>query len=206
MNSGTTTERVYEALKLTIMRRGIRPGARLDPAVLAAELGSSVTPVREALHILEGEALVETRHGGGFWLPHVDEPGLRDLYAWSCDILLLAVRRMDAADGSASLAAPLDDPADHAARLFLRVARLSANAEHHRAMAAANDRLHAARTVEPMVIAGIPDELSAIGAALDGRDTAALRRLVVAYHRRRQRLAAEILRRLYREEQGAGAI
>ncbi|MGK4455738.1 GntR family transcriptional regulator, partial [Klebsiella pneumoniae] len=59
MNSGPTAERVHEALKRRIMGREFRPGDRLDPAVLAAPLSSSVTPVRDALHLLTGEGLVE---------------------------------------------------------------------------------------------------------------------------------------------------
>ena len=74
MNSGATAERVHEVLKTRIMGREFRPGDRLDPAVLAAPLGASVTPVRDALHLLTGEGLVETRTSGGFHVPALDEP------------------------------------------------------------------------------------------------------------------------------------
>lgn len=92
MNSGATAERVHEALKRRIMGREFRPGDRLDPAVLAAPLSSSVTPVRDALHLLTGEGLVETRTSGGFHIPALDEPALKDLYDWSAELLALAIR------------------------------------------------------------------------------------------------------------------
>lgn len=47
MNSGPTAERVHEALKRRIMGREFRSGDRLDPAVLAAPLSSTVTPARD---------------------------------------------------------------------------------------------------------------------------------------------------------------
>src|SRR5690606_19908960 len=92
MNSGATAERVHEVLKARIMGREFRPGDRLDPAVLAAPLSASVTPVRDALHLLTGEGLVETRTSGGFHVPALDEPALKDLYGWSAELLALAIR------------------------------------------------------------------------------------------------------------------
>src|SRR3546814_2721046 len=92
MNSGHTAERVYDAIKQRIMAHEFRPGDRLDPAVLAELLASSVTPVRDALHMLAGEGLVEARTSGGFHLPSIDEPGLEDLYAWAGEVAALAIR------------------------------------------------------------------------------------------------------------------
>ena len=91
MNSGATAERVHEALKARIMGREFRPGDRLDPAILAVPLASSVTPVRDALHLLTGEDLVETRTGDGFHVPALDEPALKDLYDWSAELVALAI-------------------------------------------------------------------------------------------------------------------
>src|SRR3546814_20892343 len=76
-------ERVYDAIKQRIMAHEFRPGDRLDPAVLAELLASSVTPGRDALHMLAGEGLVEARTSGGFHLPSIDEPGPEDVSAWA---------------------------------------------------------------------------------------------------------------------------
>ena len=71
----------------------IRPGARIDPSEIASEFGMSVTPPRDALHMLVGEGLAEIRHGEGFFVPEIDEQGLKDLYDWNLDLILAAWRR-----------------------------------------------------------------------------------------------------------------
>lgn len=201
MNSGATAERVHEALKRRIMGLEFRPGDRLDPAVLAGPLASSVTPVRDALHLLTGEGLVETRTSGGFHLPALDEPALKDLYDWSAELLALAIRRWPRSETAATSPGSGQDDrsiADRTAALFLSVARRSPNGEHHGAVDRLNARLHAVRTVESQVLDQVDEELGAVAlaAAEDARDT--LRRLSTSYHRRRRRAAADIVRAVYR--------
>ena len=201
MNSGATAERVYDALRQRIMSHAFRPGDRLDPAALAETLSSSVTPVRDALHLLTGEGLVITRTGDGFHLPAIDEPGLVDLYDWTAEVLGLALGAWPKGGTQLRSPAPADEHGDVAARtakLFCQIASRSANVEHQQAIASLNARLHAVRTVEPHVLDGSGDELDAIEAGLIAGVARELRRLVVAYHRRRRRHAAEIVRAVYR--------
>ncbi|PKP92522.1 MAG: hypothetical protein CVT77_08675 [Alphaproteobacteria bacterium HGW-Alphaproteobacteria-16] len=201
MNSGATTERVQEALKARIMGRDFRPGDRLDPAVLAAPLASSVTPVRDALHVLTGEGLVETRTGGGFHVPALDEPGLKDLYAWSAELLALVLRAWPRPHPAIVMARSAQDDrpiAERVAAAFLAIARRSPNSEHARAIDRLNARLHAARTVEPLVLDNVDEELAAVAAAAAAGERGLLRRLNTAYHRRRHRAAADIVRAVYR--------
>lgn len=200
MNSGATAERVYEALKRQILTRGFRPGDRLDPAALAENLASSVTPVRDALHLLAGEGLVTTRAGSGFHLPALDEPGLSDLYSWSCEVVLVAIRAWPAKPAVAARPAGAagEDEAASAARLFSDIACRSVNAEHLKAVISLNARLHAVRVAEPHVLDGIAAELDSMTAALSAEDGRTLRGLVSAYHRRRRRHAAELVRAVYR--------
>jgi DNA-binding GntR family transcriptional regulator len=200
MNSGPTAERIHDALKRRIMGREFRPGDRLDPAVLAAPLASSVTPVRDALHLLTGEGLVETRTSGGFHIPALDEPALKDLYDWSAELLVLAIRAWSHSAGSATPVTGEEDRpiADRVAELFLAIARRSANAEHARAIDQLNARLHAARTVEPHVLGKAEQELAAILSAAASGERDLLRRLSLSYHRRRRRAAADIVRAVYR--------
>jgi len=200
MNSGPTAERVHETLRKRIMTRAYRPGDRLDPAVLAAPLASSVTPVRDALHLLTGEGLVETRTSGGFHIPALDEPALKDLYDWSAELLALAIHAWPRAGAPAPMPVVLADQpiADRASEIFLAVARRSANGEHPRAVDRLNARLHATRSVEPHVLDGVEEELAAIGLAAASGERDRLRRLSTAYHRRRRRAAAAIVRAVYR--------
>jgi hypothetical protein len=199
MNSGQTSERVYETLKDQLLRGAFSPGARLDPTVLSVALSSSVTPVRDALNQLIGEGLVETRTGEGFHRPHLTAPDLQDLYRWAEQVMALAVRgwrqetavrRIDAVPGI--------DPADRAARLCAEIGRRSRNLEHGRAILAINDRLHAVRRLEPLALGDVTPELDAIAGGLDG-DRRSLLRLLGGYFRRRARLAHEIVRAAYRD-------
>lgn len=203
MNSGATAERVHEALKRRIMGREFRPGDRLDPAVLAAPLSSSVTPVRDALHLLTGEGLVETRTSGGFHIPALDEPALKDLYDWSAELLALAIRgwpRSETATIAQSSGQDDRSIADRTAAIFLSIAGRSPNGEHRGAVDRLNTRLHAIRTVEPQVLDQVDEELAAVASAVaaGARDT--LRRLSTSYHRRRRRAAADIVRAVYRAD------
>src|SRR5689334_1321709 len=92
MNAGVTFERVYFALKDLLGSARFAAGHHLEPAVLSQDLNVSITPVRDALHRLAGEGLVDTSRGEGFRTPAVTEVGLRHLYRWNAALLDLAVR------------------------------------------------------------------------------------------------------------------
>jgi len=53
-------ERVYEVIRNDILNGRIPPGERLVENRLAEEIHTSRTPVREALHMLEREGLLES--------------------------------------------------------------------------------------------------------------------------------------------------
>ncbi|MCM8732421.1 GntR family transcriptional regulator [Hephaestia sp. GCM10023244] len=190
MNAGSITERVYDALKRRLTGGSYRPGERLDPTTLAETLISSVTPVRDALHRLTGERLVETHPGTGFSVPHVTDADLRDLYEWSGQILTLAVRHSGPRDPTAQT--DITTP-----RLFERIAAQSRNVEHAAAISTLNARLALARSVEPGLLDDLTEELHAMARAF-AADDKDLSQLIVRYHRRRIRAAAEIVRSLYR--------
>ena len=63
-------EKTYEHLKSVILSGRFRPGERLAEEHLAEELGVSRTPVREALHKLEQDGLIEPLESRGFCIPH----------------------------------------------------------------------------------------------------------------------------------------
>lgn len=201
MNSGATTERVYEALKQRILSLEFRPGDRLDPAILSEPLAASVTPVRDALHMLAGERLVEARTANGFFMPALDEPALRDLYRWSSELLALAIRngRQRAEALWDATAGRFDTAAETTAELFGAIARQSTNREHERAVVRLNQRLHAVRLAEPQILDAVEPELARIGEAFAADRRPDLARACVAYHRRRDRVAGLIVRAVYRD-------
>lgn len=193
MSPGHTTERVYITLKRRIMYGELVPGERLDPVRLAFDLGASATPVRDALHRLLGERMVQAWPQDGFHVLVHSEPGLRDLYSWNLELLSVILRSVGA-DRTASAgdmrgiaAAAHDDHASEASGVFQAIASSSGNFEHRHAIANANDRLHAARRVEARVITGTATEIEEIVAAWDARASNDLRRLIGSYHRRRIR-------------------
>ena len=200
MNSGATAERVFAVLKHRIMGHEFRPGDHLDPSVLATQLAASVTPVRDALNRLTGEGLVETRTGGGFSLPALDEPRLKDLYGWSAELILLAIRSWPPSLTPAAPPPFAETPsiAEQTAAAFLAIGQLSTNSEHARAIERLSARLHAVREVEGHVLSQLDQELVPWADATAAGDRDSLRRLCQAYHRRRTRAAGDIVRAVYR--------
>jgi DNA-binding GntR family transcriptional regulator len=72
-------ERVYELLREYLRTGQVSWGESLREATLAARLGVSRTPVREALGRLASEGLVEA-HGRSFTVPALTERDLQDIY------------------------------------------------------------------------------------------------------------------------------
>ena len=70
------SQRVADVIAERILSGALSPGARIKQEDLAAELGASRVPVREALRILESRGLVVIRANSGAW---VSEMTLRDL-------------------------------------------------------------------------------------------------------------------------------
>jgi hypothetical protein len=192
VSPGPTFDRVYLALKEQVTSGRFAPGDHLEPSALGYELNASITPVRDALHRLVGERLVEAPRNDGFRVPAPLEAELRELYGWNSQLLNLALRGRDKRGAAAGETHPAP-AAPSAADLFRRIARMSGNAEHEAAIASLNERLAALRVAEGRIFEDIADELGRMQAALDVRAYADLRRHVAAYHRRRQRRVPEIL-------------
>lgn len=190
MSPGPTFDRVYAALKEQLLSGRWAPGAHLEPGVIGEDLAASVTPVRDALHRLVGENLVDAPRHDGFWVPTWTEVQLRVLYVWSGDLAAWALRRQRHAwpQGPGPTAA-LSDPGP----LLLAIARAADHPELERAVAASNDRLAAFRASEPDVLDGTQMELAELEAIRNAGSIARMRSGIAAYHRRRLRAAPLIL-------------
>ncbi len=77
---GTSAERVYDDLREAIIGGEYTPGERLRTEALAERFGTSRTPVREALVLLEGDGLVELEPRRGAVVRSFDAADLVDLY------------------------------------------------------------------------------------------------------------------------------
>lgn len=94
MSPGATFERVYNELKRMLAEGELPPGSPIEPALIGRQLASSITPVRDALHRLTGERLVEAPSHNGFRVPLPSEAALRDLYNWNGLVLGLAAKQL----------------------------------------------------------------------------------------------------------------
>jgi DNA-binding GntR family transcriptional regulator len=199
VSPGATFERVYLALKEDLGSGRFRPGDQLEPALLSSELNSSITPVRDALHRLVGERLVQAPRNNGFRAPLLTELALRDLYHWNLQLLILACRGTGAEPAEREHPLPEARADEHgdlaiaAGTLLAAIGRLARSGEHLRAIEAANDRLRPVRLAESRLIGGAGQELEALANAFRGGDFAELRHLLTAYHRVRERRVAELL-------------
>lgn len=76
-----STGEVYEELRAQILENRIPPGTRVNIDAVSRQLGVSPTPVREALHRLQGDNLVVATSGRGYsTTPLLDLEALRDLF------------------------------------------------------------------------------------------------------------------------------
>ena len=195
-----TFERVYAAIRQRLGEGLYRPGARLEPALLSDELNASVTPVRDALHRLTGERLVEAPRHEGFRVPMMTERLLRYLYGWHLDLLLLAVvkhRTTSLAEAIVEPDGPSEIPThERQNALFLALARTAGNPEHAAALEALSHRLEPAQRLERYFLDETEAETNEIVRALQANDRKSLRRSLVRYHRRRLRIIPELLARM----------
>lgn len=195
-----TFERVYAAVKQQLREGVFRPGERLEPAVLSEQLNASATPVRDALHRLTGERLVEAPRHEGFRAPMLTETTLRHLYAWHRDLLLLALARRRAAETSGGTErTERADSALHERQnaMFLALAEASGNPEHVDALRSVLDRLGPLQRIEQCFLDSVETEIAQISEAIRSGDRNALRRSLVQYHRRRERIVPQLLASLH---------
>lgn len=193
MTAPSTFERVYASIKERLVSGDFRPGERLEPVHLSEELNSSVTPVRDALHRLTGERLVDAPKHEGFRVPVVSEVMLRWLYLWHRDLLLLALasralRTMPPADPRPDDGSPVPGRSS-----LSRLAEISGNPELAHALQSLRDRLGPFERVEAQLLDDFEEEAAAIGKAMTDRDLRELRRLLLSYHRRRARIVPDLI-------------
>ncbi|GAB3493017.1 GntR family transcriptional regulator [Flexivirga lutea] len=101
-DSRDAAERAYEAVLERIYDGRLAAGARLPEQALAADIGVSRTPVREAVRRLAAEGMVDVVPNRGAQVVSVTEKDNRELYTLRAELepvaARLAVERMDASD------------------------------------------------------------------------------------------------------------
>ena len=75
----TSKDLIYKDIRRSIIMGHRTPGERLDLDALKKSYGTSITPVRDALQMLDQEGLVDIKPRSGYFVTHVTLKQLRDL-------------------------------------------------------------------------------------------------------------------------------
>ena len=202
-------DRVYELVKAQAIAFAFKPGERINEVALAAHLGASRTPLREALNRLVAEGLLNFQQGQGFSCRALVPGEILDLYeareAIEAEAARLACRRASDSD-IAALATFLREtgPGDDGRSIealvsldeafHLRIVALSGNSELRRLLENLNARLRFLRWIHmearrPLTQKQHKDIVKAIAA----RDAAAAERCMRNHiHRRAEEVTAAV--------------
>lgn len=77
---GTAAQHAVESLRRTLIAGGLKPGERVRQEEIAARLGLSLAPVREALAVLEQEGQLTYQPRRGYFVTELDLDDLREIY------------------------------------------------------------------------------------------------------------------------------
>ncbi|HVY97845.1 MAG TPA: GntR family transcriptional regulator [Solirubrobacterales bacterium] len=148
-DAGTTAQRVLEGLRHALVLGEMKPGDRVRQEELAAALGVSLAPVREALAALEQEGQVTYRPRRGYVVTELDLADLREIYALRALLEDRAARRalpqLDE-DARERIELAARDCVDAAARGDV-AAELEANRRFHFGLLESPDQPHTLRLV-----------------------------------------------------------
>lgn len=86
-------EYVAAHIRSAILNGKLRAGQRLRQAEIAADLGFSITPVREALRTLSIEGLVDSNAYNGWWVHSPTMADLKEIYAARIALCPVIVRQ-----------------------------------------------------------------------------------------------------------------
>jgi len=195
-----TQDRIYNAIKADYLDGLFRPGIRIDLQSIADRHRASTTPVREAVHRMIGERLVEPHPDGGFRIVTIDTVRLAHLYAWQCQQTLAALHQLHG-QALARALAPFrqtivsPEPIRQVERIdliFQRIANETGNLELIDQVVLANERLRYPRLAETGLFPNIVRELETLTRNGNTAGISNVRRRISAYHDRRILHATEI--------------
>ena len=79
LDNDTSKLRIYREVRRSIIMGHLKPGERLAVEELAQHHETSVTPVRDALHMLNQEGLITIRPRSGYFVSRITLKQLRDM-------------------------------------------------------------------------------------------------------------------------------
>jgi DNA-binding GntR family transcriptional regulator len=209
----TAQQHAVDALRGLIVGGALRPGARVNQEDLAADLGLSVAPIREALRVLEQEGQLTYLPRRGYFVTELNVGDLTEIYALRAVLEERAARHAlpilddealdrvrDAARACVDAAGSGDVAAELAANRRFHFGLLDAPGQPHtlRVIRLLWDSTEAYRAMyynSPEERRASLDAHDAILAAAQARDADAL---VAQLHAHRER-ALDVLRAILRE-------
>lgn len=148
-NYKTKKEYVFHYLNEEIFTGRLKPGSRLEYNDIANKLNVSLNPVREAMHQLETNGLVEIVPRQGAYVSMHSEKYLSDIYDVKIDLEIkaakLAVKNIDE-NGIKHLKSIIEKTEDHIEDNMLTCALL--NKEFHTAICSYSDNLYLIKIIE----------------------------------------------------------
>lgn len=88
------TQQIYECIRNNIISGTFKPNERLDLQQLAAEMGASITPVREALQKLVEVGLVENKPYKGYFVIGFTSEDIKELFDVRIALEITALRHV----------------------------------------------------------------------------------------------------------------
>ncbi|HWC81906.1 MAG TPA: GntR family transcriptional regulator [Pseudonocardiaceae bacterium] len=146
---GTTAQHALDGLRRAIVSGELRPGQRVLQEDIAAELGVSVAPVREALRVLEQEGQVGYRPRRGYFITELRAADLAEIYQLRQVLEERAARAaLPGLDADALARIELDgQDCARAAERGDVAAELAANRRFHFGLLTSPDQPHALRLI-----------------------------------------------------------
>lgn len=209
-------DRVYTQLRELAANFELKPDARINESALSVQLGTSRTPLREAMNRLVAEGFLTFHSGRGFFCRSLSPSSVMDLYEARVAVETEAVRLVCERATDADLHALIDalehgvsnsKSADHAELLekdetfHLGLARLSQNAELVRMLENINERIRYVRLIyfksRSQSVAVVPPVHRKILDALLARDTNAAAQAMRNHIGRRREDAVDAVRIAY---------
>ncbi|MCY4142014.1 MAG: GntR family transcriptional regulator [Rhodobacteraceae bacterium] len=207
-------DQVYLEVRAMAVGFEFKPSERINEIHLSREVGTSRTPLREALNRLVAEGFLTYRTGQGFFCRSLDPASILNLYearqAVECEGIRLASRRATETDITGIRAFLLEiEPiyqgdaevwtlVDLDEEFHMRVIRLSANAELERLLSNLNARSRYVRCIDMETRRSItPADHMRIVEALELRDADTAASRMREHISRRQEEALEAAQRAF---------
>ncbi len=197
----------YEKIKYMLLSGQLEPGERLQVDIIAKNLGTSRTPVREAIIRLESERIISKIHLSGYFVKKAVAEDLDDLYETNDAIMTFSLLKFNSNEHSNEIESYFIDISENykeykdpgmasklVSRIFYLIASGTLNKEIINITNNINDRLSFARMAEEKLLPSNLDDIFEILNLLRTRSTKETLRSISKYHKTRISRSQDISR------------